>query len=150
MEYRENALNYEDYCTLRKSVDWQLFSEDQMQQALNNSLYTVSVVEGEQTVGMGRLIGDGMYYMIADIVVNPVFQKYGIGTNITNMLLKYVEDKTPVGGRSSIQLIAEKGKEPFYEKLGFKLIPHDFCGSGMRKVVRKCAIVRAIQESKKK
>lgn len=137
MEYRENALNYEDYCTLRKSVDWQLFSEDQMRQALNISLYTVSVVEGEQTVGMGRLIGDGMYYMIADIVVNPVFQNYGIGTNITNMLLKYVEDKTPVGGRSSIQLIAEKGKEPFYEKLGFKLIPHNFCGSGMRKVVRK-------------
>lgn len=137
MEYRENALNYEDYYTLRKSVDWQLFSEEQMQQALNNSLYTVSVVEGEQTVGMGRLIGDGMYYMIADIVVNPVFQKYGIGTNIMNMLLKYVEDKTPVGGRSSIQLIAEKGKEPFYENLGFKLIPHDFCGSGMRKVVRK-------------
>lgn len=137
MEYRENALNYEDYCTLRKSVDWQFFSEDQMQQALNSSLYTVSVVEGEQTVGMGRLIGDGMYYMIVDIVVNPVFQKYGIGTNIMNMLLKYVEDKTPVGGRSSIQLIAEKGKEPFYEKLGFKLIPHDFCGSGMRKVVRK-------------
>lgn len=137
MEYRENALNYEDYCTLRKSVDWQLFSEDQMRQALNISLYTVSVVEGEQTVGMGRLIGDGMYYMIADIVVNPVFQNYGIGTNITNILLKYVEDKTPVGGRSSIQLIAEKGKEPFYEKLGFKLIPHDFCGSGMRKVVRK-------------
>ncbi len=137
MEYRENALNYENYCTLRKSVDWQLFSEDQMQQALNSSLYTVSVVEGEQTVGMGRLIGDGMYYVIADIVVNPVYQKHGIGTNITNMLLKYVEDKTPVGGRSSIQLIAEKGKEPFYEKLGFKLIPHDFCGSGMRKAVRK-------------
>lgn len=137
MEYRENALNYEDYCTLRKSVDWQLFSEDQMQRALNNSLYTVSVVEGEQMVGMGRLIGDGMYYMIADIVVNPAFQKYGIGTNITNMILKYVEDKTLVGGRSSIQLIAEKGKESFYEKLGFKLIPHDFCGSGMRKVVRK-------------
>lgn len=137
MEYRENALNYEDYCTLRKSVDWQLFSENQMQQAVDNSLYTVSVVEGEQMVGMGRLIGDGMYYMIADIVVNPVFQKCGIGTNITNMLLKYVEDKTPVGGRSSIQLIAEKGKEPFYEKLGFKLIPHDFCGSGMRKIVLK-------------
>ena len=64
MEYRENVLNYEDYCTLRKSVDWQFFSEDQMRQALNNSLYTVSVVEGEQTVGMGRLIGDGMYYII--------------------------------------------------------------------------------------
>lgn len=137
MEYRENVLNYEEYCTLRKSVNWQLFSENQMQQALDNSLYIVSAVENEQTVGMGRLIGDGMYYMIADIVVASTFQKYGIGTNITNMLLKYVEEKTPVGGRSSVQLIAEKGKEPFYEKLGFKRIPHAFCGSAMRKVVYK-------------
>lgn len=137
MEYRENVLNYEEYCALRKSVNWQFFSENQMQQALDNSLYIVSAVENEQTVGMGRLIGDGMYYMIADIVVASTFQKYGIGTNITNMLLKYVEEKTPVGGRSSVQLIAEKGKEPFYEKLGFKRIPHAFCGSAMRKVVYK-------------
>ena len=47
-----------------------------------------------------------------------------------NMLLKYVEKKTPTGGRSSVQLVAEKGKEPFYEKLGFKTIPNEFCGSG--------------------
>lgn len=137
MEYRENVLNYEEYCALRKSVNWQLFSENQIQQALDNSLYVISAVERGQTVGMGRLIGDGLYYMIADIVVAPAFQKHGIGTNITNMLLKYVEVKTPVGGRSSVQLIAEKGKEHFYEMLGFKRIPHDFCGSGMRKVVHK-------------
>ena len=53
------------------------------------------------------------------------------------MLLKYVDNHTPVGGRSSIQLISEKGKEPFYESLGFKRIPHEFCGSGMRKIVYK-------------
>lgn len=29
-----------------------------------------------------------------------------------------------------------KGKESFYEKLGFKFIPHEFCGSAMRKVIR--------------
>lgn len=27
----------------------------------------------------------------------------------------------------SDKLIAEKGKESFYEKLGFKFIPHEFC-----------------------
>ena len=75
--------------------------------------------------------------MIVDVVVHPVFQKCGIGTNIMNMLLKYVEKKTPTGGRSSVQLVAEKGKEPFYEKLGFKTIPNEFCGSGMRKVIHK-------------
>lgn len=33
---------------------------------------------------MGRLIGDGMYYMIADIVVQPDYQKQGIGSKIIN------------------------------------------------------------------
>lgn len=137
MEYRENALCYEDYCALRESVDWLLFSKEQTQKALSNSLYTVIAVEDHQTVGMGRLTGDGMYYMMVDIVVKPNYQKQGIGRKIVNMLVEYVDKATPVGGRSSIQLIAEKGKEAFYEKAGFKLIPHEFCGSGMRKVIRR-------------
>lgn len=137
MECKENLLSYEDYRTLRESVGWHLFSKNQMQQALDNSLYTIVAVENNQSVGMGRLIGDGMYFLIVDVVVHPVFQKCGIGTNIMNMLLKYVEKKTPTGGRSSVQLVAEKGKEPFYEKLGFKTIPNEFCGSGMRKVIHK-------------
>lgn len=137
MDYKENVLCYEEYCKLRESVDWSLFSKEQMQKAVNSSLYTIIAVDGNQTVGMGRLIGDGMYYIIADIVVYPAYQSKGIGTNITNMLIKYVENKTPIGGRSSIQLIAEKGKESFYEKMGFKIIPHEHCGSGMRKIIYK-------------
>ncbi len=137
MEYRENALSYEDYCRLRESVSWQLFSKEQMQEALSRSLFTITAVEDGQIVGMGRLIGDGMYYLMADLVVHPLYQKRGIGTGITDRLMKYVEDRTPIGGRSSLQLIAEKGKEGFYEKLGFKRIPHEFCGSGMRKVIHK-------------
>lgn len=27
-------------------------------------------------------------------------------------------------------MIAEKGKETFYETKGFKVVPHEFCGSG--------------------
>ena len=137
MEYKENVLCYEDYCELRESVGWLLFSKEQTQKALSNSLYTVIAVEDRQTVGMGRLIGDGMYYTIVDIVVQPDYQRRGIGNNIINRILGFVDRETPTGGRSSIQLIAEKGKETFYEKLGFKIIPHEFCGSGMRKVIRK-------------
>ena len=113
------------------------FSKEQTQKALDNSLYTVIAVDDNQTIGMGRLIGDGMYYMIADIVVQPNYQKQGIGNKIVNMIIEYVDKATPIGGRSSIQLIAEKGKETFYEKMGFKIIPHEFCGSGMRKIIRK-------------
>ncbi len=137
MEYKENALCYEDYRKLRESVGWLLFSKEQTQKALNNSLYTVIAAEDNQTIGMWRLIGEGMYYMIADIVVQPDYQKQGIGKKIISMIMEYVDRTTPIGGRSSIQLIAEKGKETFYEKMGFKIIPHEFCGSGMRKVICK-------------
>lgn len=51
--------------------------------------------------------------------------------------LEHVNCQTPQGGRSSVQLIAEKGKEDFYLQKGFKMIPHESCGSGMRKVIRK-------------
>ena len=71
-----------------------------------------------------------------DKIINE-FQGHGIGSAIIDMLLKYVEEHTPIGGRASVQLIAEKGKEDFYINRGFKLIPHEFCGSGMRKIIRK-------------
>ena len=137
MEYQENVLCYEDYCRLRERVGWTNFSKEQTQAALSNSLYTVAVFENSQAVGMGRLIGDGMYLVIADIVVNPVYQGKGIGSKIVSMLIEYTTKELPDGGRTSIQLISEKGKEPFYEKLGFKRIPNDFCGSGMKMVIRK-------------
>ncbi len=52
MEYKENELCYEDYCKLRESVGWLLFSKEQTQKALTNSLYTVIAVKDSQTVGM--------------------------------------------------------------------------------------------------
>lgn len=135
--FTENVLEYQAYCRLRESVEWMNLSKRQTEKALSNSLYTISAMKDKQIVGMGRLVGDGMYYMIVDVVVHPDFQRNGIGSTIMNMLVGYVEKETPPGGRSSIQLIAEKQKEAFYEKMGFKAIPHDFCGSGMRKIIRK-------------
>lgn len=137
MEYLENSLTCQAYRVLRSSVDWNNFAEEQASKSLGNSMYTVTVVENNEPIAMGRLIGDGTYFLVVDVVVKPEFQNKGIGSKIIDMLLAYVERETPIGGRSSVQLIAEKGKEEFYLKKGFKLIPHEFCGSGMRKIIRK-------------
>ncbi len=137
MIYRENTLSYDDYYRLRESVAWLNFSREQTEKALNNSLYTVIAEDDGKVVGMGRMTGDGLYYLIVDIVVQPDHQKKGIGSTIIDMMIDYVDRETPIGGRSSVQLTAEKGKETFYEKRGFKLIPHEHCGSGMRKIIRK-------------
>ena len=137
MIYIENTLSYDDYYRLRESVAWLNFSREQTENALNNSLYTVVAEDDGKVVGMGRMTGDGLYYLIVDIVVQPDHQKKGIGSAIIDMMIDYVDRETPIGGRSSVQLTAEKGKETFYEKKGFKLIPHEHCGSGMRKITRK-------------
>ena len=137
MEFIENKLDYEEYIALRSSASWENYSEAQIRKSISNSIYVVTATEKNQTIAMGRLIGDGMYYIIADVIVEPNYQERGIGSKIMDMLLHYVEKETPIGGRTSIQLIAEKGKEEFYTRKGFKVIPHEFCGSGMRKVIRK-------------
>lgn len=137
MEYRKNELTYEDYISLRSSVDWNNFAEEQVSKSINNAMLNITVVDEGKTVAMGRLIGDGIYYLIVDVVVQPEYQGQGIGSTIIDILLKYIEEHTPNDGRASVQLIAEKGKEEFYINRGFKLIPHEFCGSGMRKIIRK-------------
>ena len=137
MEYCENSLTYQDYVSLRSTVGWNNFAEEQVSRSISNSVYSVTVINNREAIAMGRLIGDGIYYLIVDIVVKPEFQGRGIGSKVIDMLLAYVDKGTPIGGRSSVQLIAEKGKENFYVKKGFKLIPHEFCGSGMRKVIKK-------------
>ncbi len=137
MRYEKNILTSEIYCELRKSVEWFELPKIKIDEAIKNSIYTITVFDGDNPVGMGRLIGDGIYFVIVDVVVNPEYQRKGIGTQIVNMFIDYVDKETITGSRSSIQLIAEKGKEGFYEKLGFKKIPNEFCGSGMRKGIRK-------------
>lgn len=102
---------------------------------LAHDLYHVVVKDGQKNIAMGRLIGDGIYFMIVDLVVRPEYQGKGIGTRMLDEILKYIKSSLPEGARASVQLIAEKGKENFYIKSGFKTIPHENCGSGMRKVI---------------
>lgn len=137
MELKENSLTYDIYCALRQSVGWNLYSEEQVKEAVANTYYNLVAIVDEMPIGMARVLGDGMYFMIADMVVSPEHQRRGYGKQMLEQILSYIEIKAPVGSRVSVQLIAEQGKESFYERLGFKSLPHEFCGAGMRKVIYK-------------
>lgn len=134
--YGENDLSLADYFRLRESVGWRNF-EEQAAGALAGSSYVVAARKRGETVGMGRVIGDGLYFNIVDVVVCPRYQGKGVGSAILGRLLAYIERTLPPGGRASVWLISEAGREPFYERLGFKRIPHEHCGSGMRRILRR-------------
>lgn len=49
----------------------------------------------------------------------------------------FTENHLQNNERCSIQLIAAKGKEAFYESLGFARIPNDLSGHGMQMFIKK-------------
>ena len=134
---KENQLNYETYYTLRKSVGWNNWSKEQAEKALENSYYSIVIFYNDNAIGMGRVVGDGIYFTIVDVVVRSEYQGRKIGTTIMNSILEYIEKNMCEGSRVSVQLLAEVGKEQFYIKQGFKLIPHEYCGPALRKVIYK-------------
>lgn len=129
-------LTVDDYNRLRESVGWGTFSSEQVQNAFQKSVMMISLSIDHKVVGMGRLIGDGIYYLIVDVVIDPAYQRNRLGRKIINLLVDAVY-KDMIGERATIQLIAAQGKESFYEKLGFECIPNHVSGSGMRKMVTK-------------
>ena len=125
----------ETYHDLRASVDWAVFCKEQSAKALKNSCYCVVAKDGDNAVAMGRVVGDGMYYTIVDVIVRPQYQGQKIGSSIVNRLVDQINAGIPDGGRTCIQLIAAPGKEGFYIKQGFSVLPDESSGPALRKVI---------------
>lgn len=138
MEYKiENTITAKEYNELRNSVGWESKDENIIGTALKNSVVVKKLTLNKQAIGMARAIGDGLYYLIVDVVVHNEYQGKGIGKLLIEEIVKFVEDRTEVGQKASINLISMKGKEEFYEKCGFRKIPFDYTGYGMIRRIEK-------------
>lgn len=95
-------------------------SFEQTELAMNNTLFRVSVWDGDRIIAMARMIGDkGLDYYIKDVVVRPEYQHKGIGRIMINELFKYIDDNGIGGTKVFVELCAASDKAPFYRKLGF-------------------------------
>ena len=138
MEYQiKNDLQLKEYNELRNSVGWDSKDENVIIEALRNSVIIKKIIINNKTVGMARAIGDGLYYLIVDVVVDKEYQGKGIGKILIEEIVKEVYEKTQKGQKASINLVSMQGKEEFYEKCGFRRIPYDFTGYGMIKRIEK-------------
>jgi GNAT superfamily N-acetyltransferase len=93
--------------------------------SLVKSWYCLFAWDGEKLVGAGRVVTDGLLHaMIYDVVVAPEYQRQGIGKQIVERLAQKCVD-AQIG---AIQLFCAKGKQAFYEQLGFVVRPDDAPG----------------------
>ncbi|WP_251550515.1 GNAT family N-acetyltransferase [Neobacillus muris] len=115
-----NFPTLKEYKYLCESVGWTDYMNfEVVETSLRNSIHCITVRDNEQIVGMGRIVGDGaIYFYIQDIVVHPDYQKKGIGNEIMNNLVEYLNKNAP--DKAFVGLFASQGKEPFYEKYNIK------------------------------
>lgn len=126
----EKAPTPQEYLLLRKKILWEEYIEDDVETALVNSLYSVSVYEKNQMIGFGRVVGDGrLCFYIQDIMVDPEVQGQGVGSKIMNHIIAYIHNNAANG--AYIGLMSKKGKESFYERYGFVRRPNKTMGHGM-------------------
>ena len=133
----ENFILPKEYNELRNSVGWDSKDENVIIEAINNSAIVKIITVDDKPVGMARSIGDGLYYLIVDVVVNKEYQGKGLGKLLIDEIVKEVYNKTKEGQKASINLVSMQGKETFYEKCGFRKIPFDFTGYGMIRRIKK-------------
>ncbi|WP_433774796.1 GNAT family N-acetyltransferase [Bacillus wiedmannii] len=119
-EIKHNIPTLEEYKYLCDSVGWTDYMNfEVVETSLQNSIYCITVNDNNRIVGMGRIVGDGaIYFYIQDIVVHPDYQKNGIGKEIMNTLVEYLNQNAP--DKAFVGLFASQGKTSFYEKYDFK------------------------------
>ncbi len=128
----ENKISADEYNYLNNSVGWGFREISIVEEALKNTLYSVSVYDDNKIIGFGRIIGDKTIFLyIQDIMVIPEYQHQHIGTKIMNKLIEQINEYKNINPSIRTYLGASKGMEPFYEKFGFISRPNNDLGAGM-------------------
>lgn len=127
-----NQMTGREYNELRTSVGWTPLSDGQAERGLAHTAFLTAVRDGDRIIAMGRMLFDfGYTAYLGDVLVRPEYQGQGIGRRIVEGLIDRTMASAGEGERIMFILGAAKGKEEFYQKLGFHLRPNEFSGSGM-------------------
>ena len=132
---KETSVSIDDVLHLYQAVGWTNYTNQpqMLAQALSHSLATYLARDGEEIVGVVRLIGDGFSSVfVQDLIVLPSYQRQGIGSALMKKALGEFKDAYQV------QLATDESEKTlgFYRSLGFETLSTYDC-TGMIWVDRK-------------
>jgi GNAT superfamily N-acetyltransferase len=129
IEYRAQLPASRDFVRLFRSSGWDEaldVPDERLAASIRGAWYAVTAYRGEEAVGMGLVLSDGVLHaLIVDVIVLPELRGHGIGTEIMNRLIARCCEADVL----QVQLFSARGKRSFYERLGFVARPED--GPGM-------------------
>lgn len=118
---KETSVSIDDVLHLYQAVGWTNYTNQpqMLSQALSHSLATYLARDGEEIVGLVRLIGDGFSSVfVQDLIVLPTYQRQGIGSTLMKEALEDYKDAYQV------QLVTDQTERTlgFYRSLGFETL----------------------------
>lgn len=127
MDIRHNAPSAVDYISLRLKTGMGSKDVSKTEIALKNSLFIVTLLKEDKLIGFGRVVGDeGITYVVSDIMVDPDYQKQGLGKIIMKEIDEYLEKNTDE--YAYVCLIANKPADKLYSQFGFEYVDPKSCG----------------------
>ena len=122
----------EEYLGLREKVGWMQFPLEEAKACIDNAYMVLCVRDDEKAIGVVRLLWDGGYIaFLSDVIVMAEYQGQGIGRKLVEAVIRRIQEEMKPGYKVKLTLNSSKGKEPFYEKFGFRVRPNDDAGHGM-------------------
>lgn len=120
------------YCHLRGASGLSPKTAEAAARGLPNSVFAVQVLQGDEIVGMGRIIGDGgCFYQVVDIAVLPAHQGRGLGKLIMREIMRYIDEQVPVS--AYVSLIADGQAQNLYAQFGFTHTAPNSVGMAMKR-----------------
>ena len=132
---KETSVSIDDVLHLYQAVGWTNYTNQpqMLEQSLAHSLAIYVARDGEEIVGLVRLVGDGFSSVfVQDLIVLPSYQRQGIGSALMKQALADYKDVYQV------QLATDESEKTlgFYRSLGFETLSSFQC-TGMIWVNRK-------------
>ena len=120
------------------SVGWSCPPMEQLESAIANSRKAFIVRHNGKPAAAVSLLGDvGMHWFVKDLIVKPEFQNRMMGTLLIRFCENYIKSTLKPNWKVCIDLRSSKGREHFYEKLGFEAMTAETSGCGMEKMIEK-------------
>ena len=125
-----NTISVEDYNKLHIAVGWGARDPGKVREALGRTDFLVAARTDGKTIGMARVIQDGLQALIMDVIVTPEYQRQGIGKAMMTRLMDYLGEQSRSGGLL-VNLMSAINREGFYGQFGFERRPSEKRGPGM-------------------
>ncbi|MBW9152258.1 GNAT family N-acetyltransferase [Clostridium estertheticum] len=133
MEITYSAPSATEYISLRLKTGMGTKDLSKTEIALKHSLFIVSLWDNDKLIGFGRIVGDqGITYVVSDIMVDPNYQRKGLGKVVMREIDSYLDKNTDEN--AYVCLIANKPADKLYYQFDFEYVDPKSCGMKRKQI----------------